>query len=64
MSDRKRLMTTEESEEQDKFLACIETSLESTVQTSLKWKEEERRWKKSMSGFDWKDLSFMERCLF
>lgn len=45
MSDRKRLMTTEESEEQEKLLACIKTSLESLIQTSLKWKEEERKWK-------------------
>ena len=46
MSDRKRLVTTEESEELEKNLACIKTSLESMIQTSLKWKEEERRWKK------------------
>lgn len=45
MSDRKRLVTTEESEELKKNLACIKTSLESLVQISLKWKEEERKWK-------------------
>lgn len=45
MSDRKRLVTTEESEELEKNLACIKTSLESMIQTSLKWKEEERRWR-------------------
>ncbi len=45
MSDRKRLVTTEESEALERTLVCIKASLESMVQTSLKWKEEERRWK-------------------